>query len=344
MSFISTPDPLPVAQGGSGSSNPSLIAGAGITIGGPWPNQTISASGVGYPEVANFAALPAAAANTSAIYVVLQSTGVYFINRKSAGFYYSDGVDWNFLGELGENYFNDANLEFFDDADPSKIVKFQLSGLTTGTTRTYAMPDANGTLALTSDIPPTIVQSVGASAPLSSTGGANPVISITSPLPVGNGGTGTATPGLVAGTNIAIANPWPNQTVSFSGLLAIGNGGTGTATPALIAGTNITITGAWPNQTINASGGGSGATLRRDVIAVPSAVTLYETTIAAVGITAANKLLPALVWDGDDDENGTEELEDLSVFAVPGTDQITYTLSSRTGFFLGNVKVNTAVA
>ena len=78
MSFISTPDTLPVAQGGSGSSNPSLIAGAGITIGGPWPNQTISASGVGYPEVANFAALPAAAASTGAIYVVLQSTGVYF--------------------------------------------------------------------------------------------------------------------------------------------------------------------------------------------------------------------------------------------------------------------------
>lgn len=37
--------------------------------------------------------------------------------------------------------------------------------------------------------------------------------------------------------------------------LAKSLGGNGTATPALIAGTNITITGSWPNYTINASGG-----------------------------------------------------------------------------------------
>ena len=41
---------------------------------------------------------------------------------------------------------------------------------------------------------------------------------------------------------------------SFSGLLDIANGGTGTATPALVAGTNVTITGTWPNQTVNSSG------------------------------------------------------------------------------------------
>jgi hypothetical protein len=41
---------------------------------------------------------------------------------------------------------------------------------------------------------------------------------------------------------------------SFSGLLDVANGGTGTATPALVAGTNVTITGTWPNQTVNSSG------------------------------------------------------------------------------------------
>ena len=35
--------------------------------------------------------------------------------------------------------------------------------------------------------------------------------------------------------------------------LPIANGGTGTTTPALTAGTNITITGTWPNNTISAS-------------------------------------------------------------------------------------------
>ena len=37
--------------------------------------------------------------------------------------------------------------------------------------------------------------------------------------------------------------------------VAVANGGTGTATPGLIQGTGITITGAWPDQTINATGG-----------------------------------------------------------------------------------------
>ena len=41
-------------------------------------------------------------------------------------------------------------------------------------------------------------------------------------------------------------------------LLPIANGGTGTATPALVAGTDITISGSWPNQTINSTGGGGG--------------------------------------------------------------------------------------
>ena len=45
-------------------------------------------------------------------------------------------------------------------------------------------------------------------------------------------------------------------TITLAGILAVANGGTGTATPALVAGTNVTITGTWPNQTINASGGG----------------------------------------------------------------------------------------
>ena len=36
--------------------------------------------------------------------------------------------------------------------------------------------------------------------------------------------------------------------------LPITSGGTGTATPALVQGSNITITGSWPNQTVNATG------------------------------------------------------------------------------------------
>jgi hypothetical protein len=45
----------------------------------------------------------------------------------------------------------DANFSIVDDGDQTKIVKFQASGLTTGTTRTLTVPDASGTLALTSN-------------------------------------------------------------------------------------------------------------------------------------------------------------------------------------------------
>jgi hypothetical protein len=48
--------------------------------------------------------------------------------------------------------------------------------------------------------------------------------------------------------------------VTLGGTLAVASGGTGTATPALVAGTNVTITGSWPNQTINSSNSGGTVT------------------------------------------------------------------------------------
>lgn len=47
---------------------------------------------------------------------------------------------------------------------------------------------------------------------------------------------------------------------NVTGIVAVANGGTGTTTPGIVAGTNVTVSGTWPNQTINstASGGGGG--------------------------------------------------------------------------------------
>lgn len=47
-----------------------------------------------------------------------------------------------------------------------------------------------------------------------------------------------------------------NFATQGTGLVPIANGGTGTASPGLVQGTNITITGSWPNQTINATASG----------------------------------------------------------------------------------------
>lgn len=57
---------------------------------------------------------------------------------------------------------------------------------------------------------------------------------------------GTQTFATIGATTLTLTTP-----------LAVTSGGTGTATPSLVPGTNITITGTWPNQTINSSGGGS---------------------------------------------------------------------------------------
>lgn len=38
---------LPIANGGTATATPALVAGSGVTISGAWPNQTISATGSG---------------------------------------------------------------------------------------------------------------------------------------------------------------------------------------------------------------------------------------------------------------------------------------------------------
>ncbi len=114
-------------------------------------NLTISGGASSYPEVLNFAALPASPADGTT-YVVLQAQGVPFINRKPAGLYRYSSSTWVYLGEVPDGYFTDNVLKFYDDADPTKQVTFQLSGITSGTTRTLTVPDASGTIALTSSL------------------------------------------------------------------------------------------------------------------------------------------------------------------------------------------------
>ena len=63
-----------------------------------------------------------------------------------------------------------------------------------------------------------------------------------------------------SGTNTGDQTNITGTADNVTGIVAVANGGTGTATPSLVAGTNITITGTFPNQTINSSGGGGGGT------------------------------------------------------------------------------------
>jgi len=110
----------------------------------------------------------------------------------------------------------------------------------------------------------------------------------------GAGGTPSSL-GLLNATGLPLAT-------GVSGLLSIANGGTGTATPGLVAGTHVTITGTWPNQTINATGGGGGGggTVTSVGLSLPalfvvtgSPVTTSGTLTAALAAQSAN-----LVWAG----------------------------------------------
>lgn len=74
-------------------------------------------------------------------------------------------------------------------------------------------------------------------------------------------------------------------TSDVSGILPVANGGTGTASPSLVQGSNITITGTWPNQTIASSGGGggSGASTDHEFVVLTATSTLANERAIASG-------------------------------------------------------------
>ena len=73
---------------------------------------------------------------------------------------------------------------------------------------------------------------------------------------------------------------------NVTGIVAVANGGTGTATPSLVAGTNVTITGSFPNQTINASGGGGSGTVTSVALTTPTGLSVSGSPITTSGTLA----------------------------------------------------------
>jgi hypothetical protein len=108
-------------------------------------------------EVQNFSALPTSTPPAvDAAYLVREAEGAWLLNRKPAGIYIrvattgTRATDWTYAGEFPD-VFSDANFLLYDESDSTKNLKFQLSGITTGTTRTLTAPDASGTIALLSN-------------------------------------------------------------------------------------------------------------------------------------------------------------------------------------------------
>jgi hypothetical protein len=80
-------------------------------------------------------------------FLVRKGQGLYFLTRKPGGIWVrelNNGNldDWKYAGTFSDLY-RDANFRIINDTDTSKELAFSLSGLTTGTTRTITVPDAN---------------------------------------------------------------------------------------------------------------------------------------------------------------------------------------------------------
>jgi hypothetical protein len=65
-----------------------------------FPPLASSGSSTYYTEVATYADLPDPSLNVGKIFLVQQTTGIPFVNRKLAGLYRSDGTTWVYLGDV----------------------------------------------------------------------------------------------------------------------------------------------------------------------------------------------------------------------------------------------------
>jgi hypothetical protein len=236
---------LPVANGGTGTTTPAIVAGTNVTVSGTWPNQTVNASG----DVAG-----PASATDNAIARFDATTGKLLQNSL---------VTVSDTGAITAPVVGSA-IPFYYDNQAAFPSAASYHGALAHSHADGAMFFAHG----------------GVWVRMLDNGG---------PLGTPSGGTATYLTGLPLTTGV-------------TGTLPVANGGTGTTTPAIVAGTNVTVSGTWPNQTINASGGGGSGTvtsvatgtgLTGGPITTTGTVALADTAVTAGTYTAANITIDA---------------------------------------------------
>jgi hypothetical protein len=241
---------LPVANGGTGTASPSIVAGTNVTVSGTWPNQTINATGgAGSGDVSG-----PASSTDNAVARFDSTTGKIIQN---SGVVINDGGEvtvgaWK-ATEIGLSYGGTG-------------------GASASQARSNILPSYTGNAGkvLAVNTGATDVEFISA-------GGTGTVTSVA----VSGGTTGlTTSGGPITGAG----------TITLAGTLAVLNGGTGTSTPAIVAGTNVTVSGSWPNQTINATAGGSGTVTSVGGTGTVNGLTLTGTVTTSGNLTLGGTL------------------------------------------------------
>lgn len=163
----------------------------------------------------------------------------------------------NFTQALTNKSLQDSTTSIIDEADGSKVLKFECSGITTGTTRTLTAPNASGTIALTTSANGVVVESVAATANAGITIGGT----ATAPT-VGLTGAGSLTTNDLLKWN---GSQLVDSSITDDGTTVTINGNftvTGTTTTASVETTNTQITDAL----IELANGATAATLDAGLI------------------------------------------------------------------------------
>jgi hypothetical protein len=170
---------------------------------------------------------------------------------------------------------------YFNGTDYVKVASSVVDGVSTfsgGTTGLTPSTATSGAVTLAG----TLAVANGGTGVTTSTGTGAVVLS-NSPTLV------TPALGTPASATLTNATGLPLST-GVTGLLPIANGGSGTATPALVAGSNVTITGTWPNQTIAASAPGTGTVTSVAGTGTVNGISLSGTVTSSGSLTLGGAL------------------------------------------------------
>ena len=122
-------------------------------------DQAGSGGGASYldGEVAAYSdlSLDAGVAPLNTAWLVRTASGVWPVSRKQGGIYIrtatagvSRDADYTYAGTMPD-VFSDSQFLLYDNSDTSRNLAFDLSGISTGTTRTLTVPNSSGTISLT---------------------------------------------------------------------------------------------------------------------------------------------------------------------------------------------------